>query len=300
MSLTEAVMPKPSVLVACLLLCNAASAAAPLNLLQNEYVFARDVAARGVRDGFLLHLDKSAITFAPQPVNAYDFYSRRKPGTTKLSWYPVLALVSAAGDFGVDTGPWRADYTEDGKDESSNGEWLTVWIRDKSGAWRALFDGGVGHAPPERPAPALPEDGAVTQMPALTGPAPAIDAVQAELERQEALFSDTAVRQLKAAYASVAADDIHLLLEDSQPLVGRERVLKLTPATSSGLEWVPIGGSVADSGDLGYVYGMTYKPEDRKRKTPQGVYVHVWRRDPGGWKLALAEESPLPKPSKKK
>ena len=291
-------MQKPSVLIACLLLSGAVFAAAPLTLLQNEYAFARDVSARGIRDGFLLHLDKSAITFAPQPVKAYELYSQRKPGNTKLSWYPAFALVSAAGDFGVDTGPWRADYTEDGKDKSANGEWLTVWTRDKSGAWRALFDGGVGHAPPEIPAQALSEDGAVPRLPALAGPAPTGDTVQKELQRQEALFSDGAVRQLKAAYATAAADDIHLLLENSQPLVRREQVLKGTPAVPAGLVWVPLGGSVAQSGDLGYVYGMTYKPADEKRKAPQGVYVHVWRRDSDGWKLLLAEESPLPQPGK--
>jgi ketosteroid isomerase-like protein len=276
----------------------AASAADPASLVQNKYAFARDVAAHGVRDGFLMYLDKQSVTFAPQPVNAYDFYTQRKPGSSKLSWYPAFALVSASGDFGVDTGPWTADWTQDGKAQSAHGEWLSVWARDKSGAWRALFDGGVSHPAPTAPAQALDEIAPVTQLPASKDPAPSTDEAQSEVERQETLFSNDAVNGLKTAYSSVAAEDIRLLLEGAYPLVGREPVLKIMPTTPAGFQWVAQGGSIAKSGDLGYVYGMTYKSMDEKHETPQGVYMHVWRRDADGWKLILAEEVPLVQPSK--
>jgi ketosteroid isomerase-like protein len=276
----------------------AVSAADPASLVQNEYAFARDVAAHGIRDGFLMHLDKQSVTFAPRPVNAYDFYTQRKPGSSKLSWYPAFALVSASGDFGVDTGPWTADWIQDGKAQSAHGEWLSVWARDKSGAWRALFDGGVSHPAPTTAAQALDENTPVMQLPASKDPVPSTDEVQSDVERQETLFSNDAVNGLKATYGSVAAEDIRLLLEGAYPLVGRDMVLKAMPETPAGLQWVPMGNSVAKSGDLGYVYGMTYKSTDEKHETPQGVYMHVWRRDAAGWKLVIAEEVPLAQPSK--
>ncbi|HLW75306.1 MAG TPA: nuclear transport factor 2 family protein [Gammaproteobacteria bacterium] len=291
-------MRKPIALMLVCLALSGAAAAGTVSLVQNEYAFARDVAAHGIRDGFLMHLDKQSVTFAPQPVNAYDFYTQRKPGSSKLSWYPTFALVSASGDFGVDTGPWTADWTQDGKAQSAHGEWLSVWARDGSGAWRALFDGGVSHPAPTAPAQALDENSTVTQLPASKDPAPSTDEVQSEIQRQETLFSNDAVNGLKAAYSSVAAEDIRLLLEGAYPLVGRETVLKAMPETPAGLQWVPMGNSVAKTGDLGYVYGMTYKSTDEKHETPQGVYMHVWRRDAEGWKLVIAEEVPLAQPSK--
>lgn len=281
-----------------LLLVSGAYAAADVSLVQNEYAFARDVAKRGVRDGFLLHLDKQSITFAPVPVNAYDFYTQRKPGSSKLSWYPVFALVSGDGSFGVDTGPWTADYIQDGKPQQAHGEWLTVWSRDASGAWRALFDAGIGHPKPDSPVTGLSENAAVAQLRVAPGPAPAVEDVHDQLARAEAAFSNDATQGLRSAYENAATGEIHLLLDNSQPLVGRDAVLKVIPPAPAGLQWAPMGSSVAKSGDLGYVYGMTYKSADSKRATPQGVYMHVWRHDPDGWKLLIAEESPLPQTAK--
>lgn len=275
-----------------------ASAADPASLVQNEYAFARAVADHGVRDGFLMYLDKQSVTFAPQPVNAYDLYMQRKPGSAKLSWYPAYALVSSDGAFGVDTGPWTAQWIQDGKPQSSHGEWLTVWARDESGAWRALFDAGVSHPAPTTPAQALAEGAPVTQLPATKGTVPATDQIQDDLAKLDSVFSNTASRGLKDAYGSVAADDIRLLLGNSYPLVGRDLVLKAMSAAPAELIWVPLGGRAAKIGDLGYLYGMTYKPTDAKHQLPQGVYMHVWRRDAGEWKLILAEEVPLVQPSK--
>ena len=291
-------MRKPIALMLVCLALPGIAAAATVSLVQNEYAFARDVAAHGVRDGFLMYLDKQSVTFAPQPVNAYDFYTQRKPGSSKLSWYPAFALVSASGDFGVDTGPWTAGWVQDGKPQSAYGEWLSIWARDKSGAWRALFDGGISHPAPSAPAQALDENASVTQLPAVKDPAPSTDEVQAQVQSQDTVFSNDAVHGLQTAYGSVAAEDIRLLLEGASPLVGREPVLKIMPTTPAGFQWVAQGGSVAKSGDLGYTYGMTYKVTDVKHQTPQGVYMHVWRRDPEGWKLVIAEEVPLSQPSK--
>jgi ketosteroid isomerase-like protein len=291
-------MRKVTAIAVLSLLAAAAYAAASLSLLQNEYAFARDVAKHGVRDGFLVYLDKQAITFAPTPVNAYDFYTQRKPGSSKLSWYPVFALVSGDGGFGVDTGPWTADYVQDGKPQQAHGEWLTVWARDPSGAWHALFDAGIGHTKPDPPVKELAEDATVAQLSVASGPVPTADAVHDQLTGAEAAFSAAAAQGLRSAYEQSATGEIHLLLDNTQPLVGRDVVLKAIPAAPAGLEWVPMGSGAAKSGDLGYVYGMTYKSADTKRATPQGVYMHVWRRDLDGWKLLIAEESPLPQSSK--
>lgn len=272
-----------------------AATSKPVSLVQNEYDFAAAVAKHGVRDGFLKYLDKQAIGFSPTPINAYDDYTKSKPGgTAKLTWYPAYAMLASSGDFGVDTGPWAyAAVGKDGKTQKAYGEWLTIWCRDKDGHWKALFDGGTSHdtASTEK---ALKHDATVAQMPAASGPVPAVEDVHHQLVEAESAFSNEASNHsLRDAYRTSGSTELRLLLDKSQPVLGRDLAVKVAPDVSSGLVWNPMGGLAARSGDLGYVYGETYRLSDAKKAKPVGVYMHVWRREGDGWKLLIAEDTPL-------
>ena len=285
-------MKKLSLALASILLLGAA--AKPVSLVQNEYDFAATVAKQGVRDGFLQYLDKQAVTFLPTPVSAYDRYTKAKPSDAKLLWYPAYALLASSGDFGVDTGPWTYQgMGKDGKPVEGYGEWLTVWHRDGDGKWKALFDSGIGHEEVGMGV-ALKPDSPVEQMRPAGGKIPTEDAVQDQLVQAESVFSNEASNHsLRQAYDNSGSADLRLLLDKSQPVLGRELAVKIAPDASSGLTWDPMGGSAAKSGDLGYVYGETYKLTDAKHTTPVGVYMHVWRRESGSWKLLIALEQPL-------
>lgn len=279
------------VLASCLLV---AAAPAPKSLVQNEYDFAAAVAKQGVRDGFLQYLDHQAIGFSPRPSNAYEGYSKRKPGGAgKLSWYPAYALLASSGDFGVDTGPWIYEASKDGKTVKAYGEWLTVWHRDTDGRWKALFDSGIGHdaASTEK---ALAQDAQVAQLQPAGASRPTEDAVHGQLEQAEHGFSDLASSHgLREAYRTSGAEDLRLLLDNNPPALGRDLAVKLAPDSPSGLVWVPLGSRAAQTGDLGYVYGETYRLTDARHDTPLGVYMHVWRREVDGWKLLIALDTPL-------
>lgn len=269
-------------------------AAEPLNLLQTEDAFAKTVGELGIRYGFLQYMNKQAITFAPEPVNAFDYYTNRKPTSTRLRWYPVAAWVASSRDFGVDTGPWTAEWSEAGKTLTRHGEFLTVWSRNKDGDWRFLFDAGVPHEAPVKELPALAKDAGV-YLPKPKGEIPGPAEVHSQLAKLEQKFTDLATRDgLRAAYAALAATDIHYLQVNEQPAVGKSAVLAAVPAGKATLEWVPMGGSSAASGDLGYLYGLTYQAHDTKHAVPQSAYVHVWRRVSGEWKLQVDMEQPLP------
>jgi ketosteroid isomerase-like protein len=277
-----------------LMLVGLTAAATPVSLIQNEYDFAKAVADHGVRDGFLMYLDKQAITLAPQPANAFDIYKKSKPSATKLSWYPSYAILSASGDFGVDTGPWIASWVQDGKQQKAYGDWLTVWHRNKEGHWQVLFDGGVGHDAPAKAPAALAKDAKITQ---LTSPGQVVDMdkVHWSLERAEQLFSDTEIESSpRAAYAGQGDAAIRLLEEGHQPVTGLPVVMQSMSIQPGAWQWVPSGGSVAPSADLGYIYGLTYAAKDDDHKTPLGSYMHVWKRDQGDWKLLIDEEVPIP------
>lgn len=278
---------------AILMLASFAAFAAPVSLVQNEYDFAKAVADHGTRDGFLMYLDKQAITLSPQPTNDYDNYTQSKPSATKLSWYPVYALLSSSGDFGVDTGPWTASWIKDGKKQYAHGDWLTVWHRTKAGDWKILFDGGADHAAPPKRVAALKKGAKVTQLKP-KGTSITEDMVHSSLVRAESAFSSTSIESSpRAAYIGQATDDIRLLQEDAQPVLGRDAVTQAASDQAGSTQWVPLGGSVAPSGDLGYMYGSTYKSTDKDHKTPVGSYMHVWKRDGTDWKLLIDLELPV-------
>lgn len=281
-----------------LMFVTVAGAAATPSLIQNEYDFVQATADYGIRDGFLMYLDKQAITLAPQPANAFDIYTNRKPSSTKLSWYPVFALLSSSGDFGVDTGPWTANWVQDGKQQDAHGEWLTVWHLNKQRQWRVLFDGGVSHAAPAKPPAALDKTVKVTRLPKV--PATDVDKVHVSLERAETLFSNTSINSgAHSAYVNQAADDIRLMREDSPTVLGKSAVLASMSVQPGDMQWVPGGGAVAVSGDLGYIYGVVYQVKDDAHKTPLGGYMHVWRLMAGEWKLLVDLQLPVPPPQDK-
>lgn len=71
---------------------------------------------------------------------AYDkLYAR--PGF-RLTWHPTYAKV--VGDIGMTSGPYEAHQTDaQGADRRSTGRYVTVWQRQKDGAWRFVWDGGT-------------------------------------------------------------------------------------------------------------------------------------------------------------
>ncbi len=273
------------------------AASAPVSLVQNEYDFAATVAQKGFRDGFLMYLDKQAITLGPKPTNDYEAAEKAKPSDAKLTWYPSWALVSASGDFGVDTGPWTYEAVgKDGKTEKDYGDWLTVWTRDKDGHWKALFDSGIDHAAPSSPVKGLAHDATVPQLKAQGGALPAEAELKDQLVRAEEVFSNNLVdKGPRAAYQEMGTEDLRLMDEDHDPVLGKAAVMKAVPSQPTDLILAPSGGSVSHSGDLGYLYGMTYTVADEyKRQKPLGAFMHVWQRTDDGWKLIIAMDAPFP------
>jgi len=66
-----------------------------------------------------------------------------EPGGPTLRWTPTRAEALVAGDVGYTIGTWerRAKDTR-GNAVVRRGQYLTVWRKQKDGAWRAEFDTG--------------------------------------------------------------------------------------------------------------------------------------------------------------
>ena len=75
-----------------------------------------------------------------------------EPGGATLGWTPTASWVAASGELACTVGTWVwRGAGPDGRPARAEGAYATVWRRDASGGWRALFD--VGNRPAAEVAP---------------------------------------------------------------------------------------------------------------------------------------------------
>lgn len=95
-----------------------------------------------------------------------------------------------------------------------------------------------------------------------------------------------------AAFLKFAAEDVTFLAPNSYPMVGikllEERQSKRADSTYT-LAWEPLYARAAESGELGYTYGIwELKIKADTAKASKGTYVTFWKRSTNGeWKYIL-------------
>jgi ketosteroid isomerase-like protein len=118
--------------------------------------------------------------------------------------------------------------------------------------------------------------------------------------RQELLNIDAQFSKLSEAsgvneaFLSYIAEDGVLLRQNSFPIIGKKIIKERyfsSPDSSYTLTWKPLHGDIAESGELGYTYGIyEFKAMDPEGKPiiGKGTYVSIWKKDQlGNWKLVL-------------
>ena len=260
-------------------------------LVQMEQAFAKAAAAKGTRDAFLEFLADDGVIFQPAPVNGKKYWTERQPRKGLLSWEPVFADVSRAGDLGYTTGPW--EFRPNGPDDkpAAFGQYFTIWKKQTDGSWKAVLDRGVSSAQPFA--------SKLLQFPLRdesTGYRPNFDVVsgRAMLIEQERKFSQTsAVNGARTAFNLYLADDARMLRQNVAPATDKAAASVLLPENGRLLTWTPITADISASGDLGYTYGM-FELNSRGVTLERGSYVRVWKKQGGKWKVAVDVMSPDP------
>lgn len=269
--------------------------AALSTLVDSERAFAQAAAELGTLNAFRTFLAEDAVLFRPRAVNAQQWLREAPDAPGLLSWEPVLADVSAAGDLGYTTGPW--EYRRDPTAEAeAHGNYFTVWKMQPDGSWKAVIDHGISNPPPDSIGP-------------LRSPAPGarsrpVDTVDVAAARETLLQVDRAYAEAVAtqgilpALAGYVAPDVRALREGRQPLDGIDALRELLSQQHGSLSWTVLNGGVSSSGDLGYTYGeYEFKPAAGDTAVELGVYVRAWRRGPSGggsWRVAVEVMTPLP------
>ena len=267
-----------------------------LDLLVNtEREFARAAAARGTRAAFLAFLADDGIVFNPGPANGKKTWEAKPARPGLLSWWPIYADISAAGDLGYDTGPW--EFRPKGPEDKpvAFGQFMTIWKKQSDGTFKFALDLGISNP--------QPTTGQFLQFSTVKSKATRassendLAAGRTNILNMEREFSKASVdKSVLKAYLSYMADDVRLLHEGKFPFIGKQAAQATLAARAGKMNWQPAKSDVARSVDLGYTYGAyEWKSTDGKQEET-GYYVHIWKRQPDGkWKLVMEVLNPTPK-----
>lgn len=95
---------------------------------------------------------------------------------------------------------------------------------------------------------------------------------------------------MKTAFLEYIDSNGVLLRPNHLPLVGADAIDFLIMQNDSSyiLKWEPKGGTVANSGELGYTYGVYALRPSARDTMIYGNYVSIWKKQAdGSWKYVL-------------
>jgi ketosteroid isomerase-like protein len=259
-------------------------------LVAAERAFARMSIETSQREAFLANFAEDGVWFTPGPTNTKQALQKRPPSEGAgrvLDWDPITGDVAASGDIGYTTGPWVA--TERTSNPSvplrrTTGWFFSVWSRMPGAGWKVLIDYGISAAHERTLRSQVFRRAEVRGVPAAE-PADAkalADAVRAaDVEFGRRVSSSGWAEALRAA----ATEDVLVYRAGREPSPGVKAAASGLPTGPWPATWTPSFGLSSSAGDLGVSYGAyaaTGGP-----KPVRGYYLHVWKRTPSGWKLAV-------------
>jgi ketosteroid isomerase-like protein len=265
-----------------------------LTLVESERAFARASIEVGTRDAFLAFLAEDSILFRPRPVPGRSWMLNRPPSPGLLTWQPIYADASHAGDLGYTTGPW--EYREGGLDDKpvGYGHYVSIWQKQADSAWKLLIDLGISCPPPHTPF-AEWQPLAVHQTPGDTASAK-IDpeSERAKLLEIEAAFSTASSQEgLVNAFRLYAHDDARLYRMNAYPQVGKNAIRAYLSEHPERTIWQPDRTAVSHSGDLGYTYGTAESHQTESGES--SIYVRIWKKGhEDQWHVVLDITNPSP------
>jgi ketosteroid isomerase-like protein len=242
-------------------------------LVNAERSFSAYSVSHGTKEAFLKFLDSNGVVFEQgKAVNGIAAWNKRENRPASLKWWPGFAEIASSNEFGYTTGPWEL-YGGTKKDSVvARGNYTTVWHIDNKGEWKFLVDLGVSNTPKYLAI-------GLTKIKAkkLTGQAVTNELLKAE-EAFIAIYKTDKAKAYKTYLSKQSILNRNGLYYPAIKDKSRSERIENTP---SAIEFTITGSGIAASGDLAYVYGNTLI------NTKAENYLHIWRREKDGWKIAL-------------
>jgi ketosteroid isomerase-like protein len=240
-------------------------------LIGAERAFAKYALDKSTKEAFLQFMDTAGLQFIEgKPIKSGEFWAKREANATKLKWQPQFAEIAASNDFGYTTGPWTFQATD--KDiVAGRGQYTTVWHTNQNGEWKFLVDFGHNN---HEPNPA--KDVQKIKVPKKQ------KATQQSLLHVQELFNQLAAISPQSAYQKYLSRQSILNFNGLLPLTSTFEQLSPFNDITTSVSFNILGSGIASTGDMGYVFGATTYKEKIDN------YLHIWRHEKDGWKLAVA------------
>jgi ketosteroid isomerase-like protein len=267
-------------------------------MVNTERAFSQASHDKGTRDAFLAFIAEEGILFRPTAVQGKKWMLEHpqppSPKRALLSWQPVFADISQAGDLGFTFGPWQFKQDINDAKPVAFGHFITVWRKQTNGSWKFAVDLGISH--PEESANAAWQPPTTT----ISGVqiAGAFEGWRESLLQAERDFSNLSAEQgATKAIDSYAADQIRLFREGRLPFSGKSNAHAAQPTTKGSWTWIVADADVSKSGDLGYSYG-SYQIKQKDVVAEKGNYLRIWKKIASDWKVVVDVANPIPEDKK--
>lgn len=249
-------------------------------LVATEKEFAAFAAEKGTKAAFLNFLADDGIVFNPTEVNGKLSWKGRPESPALLAWNPVWADISNDGKFGYTTGGW--EYRPKGKTDKATGfgEYLTIWIKQADGKFRAMLDIGISHP-----------SNSYSSTSAWKSPFDAGRGSSAGKGLPDDIFTDIfSNKSLANGYFNYLTEDAVLLRDGQMPFNGRknsfiglEKNEKEFPDTS----FLKFNVNKSKTfGNMMYTWGV-FSLTHKDKTVTRWNFVQIWKYRAGKWQIAV-------------
>lgn len=243
-------------------------------LINAEKAFASFTASNSIPAGFLKFMDSTGLIFSQgKALNAHQVYRMQKPGPAILNWAPDFAVVSAAGDMGVTTGPYELRPSSQNDKPVAKGYFTSIWQLNADHEWKNLADLGT-HCE----AAALP----VTEVKEISLPGQTVpDYSMSMILSMDNLLNKAIEDKNKSDWIPLLTSNSRLTLDNEISLTGEKAWTTALLASPSRLLLNATGGGLSSGKDFAYTYGTVINGERREN------YLRAWVYQKKQWKLIL-------------
>jgi ketosteroid isomerase-like protein len=255
------------------------------SLIAAEKAYAKAAGEKGFREASISAFADDAVIFAPNPVNGKKFWQQTKEDPV-IGWRPAFAAIARSGDLGYTTGPAEFRSKRTDAQPIGFGDFVSIWRKKDSGAWKVILDVGVSH-----PQPAQAQNETATDIP--NTPLPNIESASADLDKLQREFTESLKDDEADAIIDNASDDIRVYRRGQLPAVGKKAAKKMLSDVDAKTTRAPTGSGSSHPIDLVYEYGEY--TSNRDDTTERGIYLCIWRLESdGAWKIALDLQKSAP------
>ena len=247
-----------------------------------ERAFAARAAEVGWVQAFRAFVAPDGVLLSSAPVKAPERLAQlTDTGDRTLAWWPAYAGIARSGDIGFTTGPvLSGDETEVAL------HYFTVWRRQRDGAWKWIFDGGVRVADP---APLSRTQHDIPTLAVATGGAGSSQAAIAQVVELERTHPTA------AAALPLLGETVRINRPGLAPGIGRSGAAAMLASPARDITYAPFSAQGSLAGDLVVTI-------NEARWTSEGVArlgytVRVWQWQDGVWRIVFDELAPVrPRP----